>query len=75
MFDGTSAATPIVSGAVALILEANPNLKSRDVRRILGLTAAKNDRTDINWIRNGASTYTKKVFCNASLTCLKQTTG
>ncbi|GEP43059.1 S8 family serine peptidase [Brevifollis gellanilyticus] len=34
-FGGTSSATPAVSGAVALMLEANPNLTWRDVKEIL----------------------------------------
>jgi subtilisin-like proprotein convertase family protein len=38
-FGGTSAAAPIVSGVVALMLEANPNLGWRDVQSILALSA------------------------------------
>jgi len=38
-FSGTSAATPMVSGIVALMLEANTNLGWRDVQNILALTA------------------------------------
>ena len=38
-FNGTSAATPMVSGIVALMLEANPNLGWRDVQEILSMTA------------------------------------
>lgn len=38
-FGGTSAAAPIVSGVVALVLEANPNLGWRDVQEILSLSA------------------------------------
>ncbi len=38
-FDGTSAAAPIVSGAVALMLEANPGLGWRDVQNILAASA------------------------------------
>ncbi|MDX2108907.1 MAG: S8 family serine peptidase [Verrucomicrobiota bacterium] len=34
-FNGTSAACPMVSGVVALILEVNPNLTWRDVQHIL----------------------------------------
>lgn len=42
-FNGTSAATPVASGVVALILEANPNLSWRDVKHILAITARKID--------------------------------
>ncbi len=34
-FNGTSAAAPIVSGVIALMLQANPNLNYRDVQEIL----------------------------------------
>ncbi|MEQ9234509.1 S8 family serine peptidase [Coleofasciculus sp. E2-BRE-01] len=38
-FNGTSAAAPMVSGVVALMLEANPNLGWRDVQEILAYSA------------------------------------
>lgn len=38
-FGGTSAATPVVSGIVALMLQANPLLGWRDVKEILGYSA------------------------------------
>ncbi len=53
-FDGTSAATPVVSGVVALILQANPNLGWRDVHAILARSARKNDPSDPDWQVNGA---------------------
>lgn len=40
--NGTSSATPVVTGAVALLLSANPNLGWRDVKHILAVTADKN---------------------------------
>ncbi|MBY5971420.1 S8 family serine peptidase [Ferrimonas balearica] len=40
-FGGTSAATPVVSGVVALMLEANPDLHWRDVQSILAASAAQ----------------------------------
>ncbi|MFM7656359.1 MAG: S8 family serine peptidase, partial [Paracoccaceae bacterium] len=39
-FSGTSAATPVVSGVVALMLDANANLGWRDVQDILALSAS-----------------------------------
>lgn len=41
--NGTSAATPTLSGVTALILQANPNLTWRDVREILRRTAKRID--------------------------------
>jgi len=49
---GTSYACPIVSGVVALILEANPKLTWRDVQEILASTAEKVLPNDSNWITN-----------------------
>jgi len=41
--NGTSAATPMVSGVAALLLETNPNLSYRDVKYILATTATRTD--------------------------------
>ena len=56
-FSGTSASTPIVSGVVALMLEANPHLGWRDVRIILAQSARKNDPDDDDWTTNGAGLH------------------
>lgn len=53
-FGGTSSATPLVAGVVALMLEANPDLTWRDVQYILIETAVKNDPGNIDWKVNGA---------------------
>ena len=53
--NGTSAATPEVSGVVALMLAANPNLGWRDVKIILAQTARKNDSTDAGWANTGGT--------------------
>jgi subtilisin-like proprotein convertase family protein len=42
-FNGTSSAAPMVSGVVALMLEANPDLTWRDVKHILASTAVQVD--------------------------------
>lgn len=41
--NGTSSAAPMMSGAIALILEANPALTWRDMKHILAKTAVKVD--------------------------------
>lgn len=56
-FSGTSASAPIVSGVIALILEANPNLSWRDVRIIVAQSATKNDIEDNDWSLNGANLH------------------
>ena len=46
-FNGTSAAAPMVSGVIALMLEANPNLSYRDVQEILVRSARQNAQFEI----------------------------
>jgi subtilisin family serine protease len=64
-FNGTSSAAPTVSGVVALMLQANPQLTWRDVRHILASTsrrvnpasAAITSETltlEQGWVKNGA---------------------
>ncbi|MDC0851427.1 S8 family serine peptidase, partial [Euryarchaeota archaeon] len=52
-FGGTSSATPLVSGIIALMLEANENLTWRDVQHIIVNSARKNDPSDSSWGVNG----------------------
>lgn len=54
---GTSYAAPAVAGAVALMLEANPNLGYRDVQEILTLSSQFGDPGDPNWMINGAGDW------------------
>ncbi|NDV63505.1 S8 family serine peptidase [Puniceicoccales bacterium CK1056] len=53
-FSGTSAAAPIVSGVVALMLERRPELGWRDVQKILALTAVPVDFIEGEWTSNAA---------------------
>ena len=53
-FSGTSAAAPVVSGAVALMLDANPELTWRDVQHILVRSAVTVDSSNPSWFTNGA---------------------
>ena len=55
-FGGTSAATPMVSGVVALIRQVNPSLSWRDVKLILANSARQNDPNDDGWAQ-GAVKY------------------
>ncbi|WP_220702196.1 putative Ig domain-containing protein, partial [Trinickia fusca] len=54
---GTSFATPIVSGIVALMLQANPNLGYRDVQEILALSARRVNDSATQWSDNGANNW------------------
>ncbi len=53
-FNGTSSASPVVSGVVALMLQANPNLGWRDVQEILIRSARQINPSDTGWAVNAA---------------------
>jgi Ca2+-binding RTX toxin-like protein/subtilisin-like proprotein convertase family protein len=54
---GTSFAAPVVSGVIAIMLEANPDLGYRDVQEILALSSRKIDQTSDSWSTNGATNW------------------
>lgn len=53
-FGGTSSATPLAAGSIALLLQAYPSLTWRDVIDVLIRSATKNSPTDTSWFTNGA---------------------
>lgn len=53
-FGGTSSATPLVSGVVALLLQSKPTLGWRDVQEILMRSATQVSPTDADWSTNAA---------------------
>ncbi len=53
-FGGTSSATPLVAGVVALILEANPALSWREVMMVLAETATRTGLEQTGWTTNAA---------------------
>lgn len=55
-FGGTSAATPVASGVVALMLETEPRLGYRDVKEILALSARRLDTPDA-YVRGAGSLW------------------
>jgi len=61
-FGGTSAAAPLVSGVIALMLEANPSLTWRDVQKILIDTAKRNDPSDLDWKLNGGGYWVNHKY-------------
>ncbi|HDS1736226.1 S8 family serine peptidase [Pseudomonas sp. BP8] len=54
---GTSFAAPIVSGVVALMLQANPALAYRDVQQILALSARMVEDPSTDWSQNAARSW------------------
>ncbi len=55
--NGTSAATPMVSGVLALTLEACPDLSWRDLKYLVAKTAIKVDANDSSWQQNAAGIW------------------
>ena len=53
-FGGTSSAAPLVSGVVALILDANAELSWRDVRLVIAESARRNHPAHPDWRQNAA---------------------
>lgn len=51
---GTSYATPAIAGAIAVVLQANPDLGWRDVQGVLASTAQKMDEGNPSWTTNAA---------------------
>lgn len=61
-FGGTSAAAPLIAGAVALVLEARPQLHWRQVQRVLFDTATRNDPSHPSWVQNGAGRWHSPAY-------------
>jgi subtilisin-like proprotein convertase family protein len=59
---GTSFATPVVSGVVALVLEANPDLSWRDVQGVLATSATTIQPSDPSWTTNSAGLHHSNLF-------------
>lgn len=61
-FSGTSAATPLAAGVIALLLQVNPDLGWRDVQEILIRSATRISPTDADWATNGAGFFFNHKF-------------
>lgn len=61
-FSGTSASAPLVSGIMALGVQANANLDLRMARHLLAQTSVKIDPTQADWITNGAGYHFNKNY-------------
>lgn len=61
-FEETSAAAPIVSGIIALMLQARSSLSWTDVQHILVRTAIPNNLTDPGWNKNGAGRWFNRDY-------------
>lgn len=59
---GTSFSSPLVSGVIALMLEANPELTWRDVQGILATTSRRHDDKDNSWVVNGAGNHHSYLY-------------
>ena len=61
-FNGTSAAAPMVTGVVALMLDRRPDLGWMDVQQILAKSASPVDFSDEKWSRNGAGHWVSHEY-------------
>lgn len=61
-FGGTSSATPLVAGIMALILQANTNLGWRDAQEILIRCARQVSLSDSDWSTNSAGFHFNHKF-------------
>jgi len=61
-FGGTSSAAPLVTGVVALVLEARPELRWWEVPVILARSARRNDPTHADWVLNGAGHWVNQQY-------------
>ncbi|CAK0749519.1 serralysin [Gammaproteobacteria bacterium] len=55
--EGTSFAAPIISGIIALMLEANPKLGYRDIQEILAISSKKINDPNTTWQNNHATNW------------------
>jgi len=56
-FGGTSSATPLAAGIIALILEKHPGLNARQVQHMIASSAVKINARDADWSRPNARGY------------------
>lgn len=63
-FNGTSAAAPIISGAVAVLLEVNPGLTWRDIKHILASTSSKVDSASSDQIVDASFDFDNGIYVN-----------
>jgi len=55
--NGTSAAAPMVSGVIGLVLEACPTLTWRDVKYLSAIQAKQIDKGNTSWVSNAAGIH------------------
>lgn len=56
-FSGTSASAPVVSGSIALVLEACPNLTYRDIKYLIAKNSTQVDSSNSSWVENSAGFF------------------
>ncbi|ESO89305.1 hypothetical protein LOTGIDRAFT_106119, partial [Lottia gigantea] len=69
-FQGTSSAAPLGAGCIALLLQANGDLRWRDVQHIV-IQSSKIPSLDTSWIINGAGLHVSHKFGYGVMDCGK----
>jgi len=57
-FGGTSSATPLAAGIMALILQKHPGLNARQIQHVIASGAVKVDKDDPDWSKPNVRGYT-----------------
>ena len=55
--NGTSSAAPMVSGSIALVLDACPDVTWREIRWLIAHTSKRIDPSNPSWVKNSAGLY------------------
>jgi len=72
--NGTSAAAPIVSGIVALTLQACPQLSYRDIRWLIAHSSIQVDKQNSTWVQNSAGLWHSIDYGYGKINPLKMVT-
>jgi hypothetical protein len=74
-FSGTSGATPVVAGVVALMFEANPRITAEQVREVLCETAVRIDLEHVDYDAEGRTPYygCGRIDAGAAVTAVANT--
>lgn len=65
-FTGTSAATPLIAGGVALVRQARPSLSGQEIRNVIFRTGSRYEELGGDWVTDNALGPGRPDFCQAA---------